>query len=461
MADPTYTCKSRQAPLRDTYISATEPVAPFDGNYVIINLDNCNLDGHTLNLNLHADVESANDANGKYWNIVPETEHWRGTYYQNTHCIRTWSNTSYFYTNKPTDPSGNCDVAVHSRRYKAHKYKTPEAQLGDAMFMHAVLNGMGSLSLDADNQVPWPLPLTPPNPASNLTELVRSNYYPYLNSQIDASGNTPGLAFIGGLNLSLFNIVARKTSSTVVSAVAPAVEPTIPYCIFSKSAVIQRQLEARRSLNYALTITIWPLISGAQSRNPLPAAAYKDWDGKADTYPFFIQDPSLNSVKPLPAIKAYVNGRQKCFYVWLPVQLYTLNHVGGTNPALTFSKYDITQDASDNFVNMESIALKLKGTFKDETGANTVIARDAKGIVFEIVSPNPSNFTLTHTYQENTASSNRPIYCFEKFDQYEPSAQEPYIPIFDSDVSEDVPCNPSLLFTPTCGPGIWSNLVEP
>jgi hypothetical protein len=198
---------------------------------------------------------------------------------------------------------------------------------------------------------------------------------------------------------------------------------------------------------YSLTIKIWPVISplgivSGINATPIP----RDWDGQDAT------DWYLNgSIPPLSAIEYQVNAKQVCFYVVLPVQLYTLKPVGD---GFNFTTDDVQTPYEEP--NMEVVAVKLKGSFVDEAGLTGVMAQDACGVTFQIISPVRSPFNLTHTYQENIAIKNRPIYCMDVGDG-ESGIVQPFIPV----VPPGLPFNSSLLFTPKCGVGIWTNLLEP
>lgn len=434
-------CPSQQTSLRDTYISATEPVYPFYTNFVIIDLVNAGSDGHVLNL---GDAPTIGDANGTIWKTPDGQQPWTSTtpFYQNTHAVRVWSNTGFWY-NDPSHYATNPFVP-HSR-----SRRVPEAQYGDALFMHALLNGMGYLDYDGPGlTVPAQLPQDPGFPTDLLTQ------YNNLNCFADSTPPRTGIPFVGGLNLTLFNITARR----IVPPTPPPCPPNpnvpckVPSCIANLAVTKIAPVRISTPITPALIITIWPLVSGTNSNNlPPPENQYPDWDG---FYP--LGDFTFGSVEPLPTIQYEVNPKQKCFYVTLPVQLFTLTSVG-TNTGLTFTSRDLKPDAKPN---VEVLAVKLKGTFVDETGVASVTAANAAGIRFEIVSPSRSPFNLTLSYQENHAVRNRPIYCFEAIDGYEDEAVEPFIPIFDANC-EPLPFNPSLLFTPKCGPGIWTNLVNP
>jgi hypothetical protein len=276
-----------------------------------------------------------------------------------------------------------------------------------------------------------------------------------------------GLPYVGGLNLTLFNITAIKTASAAAADAGAPVGgcPPHPQCI-PPSIVAASRVATRfgRAINTALTITIWPLVSGTDANTPVPPL-FPDYTGKLDDLQNFTFPQQQDGVRPLPTIEYKVNARQKCFYVVLPVQLFTLQSVGQN---FTFTQNDLLNPPqgtpyNQQDPNMEVLAVKLKGTFVDETGTQNVPAALAAGIQFKIVSPaKNSPVSLTLTYQENKARSNRPIYCFEGIDGgYAEDALDAYIPIFDPDCAVDLPFNPSLLFTPRCSPGIYSNFVNP
>lgn len=477
-------CPSQNTPLRDTYISATEPVWPFHSNFVLINLLTCaettpapnNIPGDVLNLQGKSTLGAANTYRGiQIWKSPSFGQEWnwnsKQTFYQNTHGVRTWSNTGFWY-NPPHYCTDNATFVPHSRSRKC-----PEAQYGDALFLHALLNGMGYLeyqgSTDYDTIVPAQLTSTTSGSVNNLR-----NQYKKFNDLADPASINPfalhGLPNVAGLNLTLFNIRAVKTAAPGAAAPAPAatagvgscdIPPCIPQCIVSSAGRAARfATRFGTPTQPALIITIWPLISGTSANTP----QINDWDGvtEGEFANFVFANPDTAGIQPLPTIQYRVHPRQKCFYVTLPVQLYTLTSVGPTAPNITFTKQDILYNTEPTAAKptIEVLAVKLKGTFTDITGLHNVTAAFAAGIKFEIVSPSRTQrcpVQLTLSYQENTAKTNRPIYCFEGVEGgYPDEAIVPIIPVFDSTCTS-VPFNPSLLFTPKCAPGIWTNFNDP
>jgi len=219
---------------------------------------------------------------------------------------------------------------------------------------------------------------------------------------------------------------------------------------------------------------------------PQAWGGYQDWNGLYDLES--VGGNNVVSASPysagqrisvLPQITANISSKAKCFYVTLPLQLFTLADVNYSGPSVnaevptarfdisansTFTYtlndvnagapiyYDLSgSDASGNYGNIANtsvVAVQLKGVFLDAAG-DPSSAADADSIQFSIFSPtSPQLFTLAHTYEAITGGNNRPIYCTETSS----------LPISTAPSPLEVNYQTSLLFSPKCGPGIWSNL---
>lgn len=447
-------CTKKQIPLRDTYISCTEPVNPYHSNYVVVKLTK------PYCLNIPATKTNLWDIQSPQWynigQVSPDSDNtyppqWSDIsrqFLMPTHGVRTWSNGSYWwnpnYYNADYPP-------ILTPVPRSSKY--PEALPGDTLFLRSIINGMGRLDGLYAQYSEYPITSTPlgdsyfygnDNHSFPYWSSLPSEYT-YLNQWVTANGVDGGsIPRVAGLNLTLF----------VVEAVVNSPPPTF----------------GPLSSTF-MTLTIKPLVPwvdmsgcylnppGNYSTSPL-YSEQADWDGLYEIVsstgtPYFTNLYG-DKIPILPAIQSEVSPKTKCFYVTLPVQLYTLTTVGGIQndrSGFTFSLVDVSDggpqysDLSGGYIyaNMEVVATKLRGTFLDVNG-DPCLAQDADSIQFEIVDP-IKVFNLSHTYEENTGGKNRPVYCTESG----------AIPIRRPD------CGPwkystSLLFSPKCGPGIWSNL---
>lgn len=500
-------CTKKQIPLRDTYISATEPVNPYHGNYVVINLTS----PYTLLLeptyeNLWQQQASiwsvstlANTVAGTTYNLpAPQWSDASRSFIVNTHTPRIWSNGSYW-----DSPSAYPGVTVKNVGRSA---RYPEAQLGDSMFLRAILNGMGNLPTGATVGPRYATTAYGNNPGYTWSAGTTSPFgdphwyapggstggYAFptfggtgqagfigtlapedvaLNNYINYSGSGEpvfGINHVGGFNQTLF----------VVDAFVNSVTP-FKKCILNSQAFLT--INIRPLVPYSDLFSGYLYPPSNWNAYPKINGGYPDWDGQYDIESIGGNGVSLpytsgQNISVLPQITANISPRAKCFYVTLPVQLFTLAQVNygagaiagisgartdisGGNYSFTFTLNDVNggvpgyynvggQSPQLNLANMEVVAVNLKGVFKDVQD-DPCSAVDADSIQFSIFSPTtPSLFSLSHTYEESTGGKNRPIYCTETGS----------IPIRKEGSPLDLPYQTSLLFSPKCGPGIWSNL---
>ena len=454
-------CTKKQIPLRDTYIACTEPVNPYHSNYVVVKLTK------PYCLNIPATNTNLWDIQSPQWynigQVSPASENtyppqWSDVsrqFLMPTHGVRTWSNGSYWwnpnYYNADYPP--NLTPVSRSSKY-------PEALPGDTLFLRGIINGMGVLGGLYAQYSEYSIEQTTFGDSYYYGNTYDRHSFPYwaslpseythLNDWVTLSAAAPGddlnrgIPRVAGLNLTLF----------VVDAVVNSPPPTF----------------GPMSSNF-MTLTIKPLVPwvdlsgcylnppGNYSTNPL-YSEQADWDGLYEVVstngnPFYTAMGG-DKTAVLPAIQSEISARTRCFYVTLPVQLYTLCTLHAPqsgSSGFTFSLTDVSaggpsyDDANgDNiYANMEVVATKLKGTFLDING-DPCVAQDADSIQFEIVDP-LKLFTLSHTYEENTGGKNRPIYCTESG----------ALPIRRPD-SGSWKYSTSILFAPKCGPGIWTNL---
>lgn len=458
------TCNSKQTPLRDSYVSCTEPVNPYHGNYVSINLTK------PWALNIPPTSDNLWDMQNAYWDVtgvlslgtdftnVPQWSDPSRNFLMPTHCVRYWSNGSYWWNPQYYEETGVLEPVARAARY-------PEAQIGDLMYLRATLLGQayfesselaaqhsvydyndGVVNADFYKKQSGGLSWTNPLYGSGIPFPPEYYYLNYNMNVMDSSGS--GLSRIGGFNLTCF----------VVDAV------------LSNAPVNCRSFD-----NASLSITIKPLVpySDLSGCWLLPPTNYttgypneEDWDGLYIIETMNGTDPNVstnwgfyaNKIPILPAITANFSAQAKCFYVTLPVQLYTAR--GSSFQDFTFSLVDVSGGAPIGPVivydpypsyygtNMVTVATKLKGVFLDVNGEPTTVG-NADSIQFEIVDPKKV-FHLNHTFEDAKGGlSNRPIFCTETGS----------IPIKKPGVSFHY--STSLLFSPRCGPGIWTNLPAP
>lgn len=456
------TCNSKQAPLRDSYVSCTEPVNPYHGNYVSVNLT------RPWALNIPPTFVNMWELQNAYWNVsgilsvgtdftnVPQWSDLSRNFIMPTHCVRYWSNGSSWWNPTYYDSSDLLPVA------RAARY--PEAQIGDQMYLRATLLGQayfesfdlaaqhseyayndGTINGDFYKLVPGGLTMTNPLYGANSIPFPPEYYYLNYNmNAFDSSGT--GLARIGGFNLTCF--------------VVEAVISNLP-------------VNCRSYDNASLSVTIKPLVPYADLSGCwlLPPTNYdtgypeqEDWDGLYIIETLNGTNPNTNwgyyrtKTSILPAITANFSPQARCFYVTLPVQLYTARNSSFYDFTFTLSDFSngaplgpvIIYDPTPSFygTNMVTVATKLRGVFLDANGDPT-IASMADSIQFEIVDPRKV-FNLSHTFEDkNGGLHNRPIFCTETGS----------IPVKKPGVNFSY--STSLLFSPRCGPGMWTNLPSP
>lgn len=433
----------KQTPLRDNYISCTEPINPYHGNYVVISLTK------PFCLNLPLDKDNLWTVQQPSWRSIgasspgsqsvtaPSWSDPSRNFVMPTHCVRTWGNCSFWWNPRYYINAFHTNLTPLTRTTKY-----PEAQMGGQMYLEAVLAG---LSADVNGSMPYNYSeygtLYPfSNPDSYLTngnEWTRPYWtlppseYQYLNRFLSDSPSS-GIGRMAGFNMTLFQMVASLQSAS----------------------------PCEYATNHYLTLTLKPLIpyvdlSGCFLNPPgnyHDYTLYGDWDGKYSLESSGWSTPYTSGlpgeqIAVLPAISTDVNSNSTCFRVTLPVQLYTLRPV---DKDFTFSLTDISNGApSYNIyntqntlsVNMVVVATKVKGIFWDVHGEPTT-ADNADSIHFEIEDKN-SPVSLLHTFEENVGDKDRPVFCTQtgslpigRYDQY----------------------TPSLLFTTKCGPGMWTDL---
>lgn len=521
-------CVKKQIPLRDTYISATEPTNPYHGNYVVINLTEpytLLLESSYTNLwqqqnsiwSVTTQTNSPPGATSSYAIQAPQWSDISRSFIMNTHTPRVWSNNSYWWSPGYYSTNGTTSTKNISR-----SARYPESQLGDTMYLRALLDGLGNLgtnftygprystlfygnntgiTYNAGATSPFGDPHWYYRASDTYASTDLSNSYTFpnfggsaayinigtlapedvaLNNYINYPGGSPvyGLNHVAGFNQTLFVVDAFVSSITpfkkcvlnTQSFLTINIRPLVPYSdLFSGFLYPPQDYYSYTKIN----------------------GGYPDWNGNYDiesiggtniagiTLPYF----PFQQISVLPQITANISPKAKCFFVTLPVQLYTLAQVGYNSPfdsvyagvtiaartdisgglnSFTFTLndvnsgcpvyYSVNNNAAGitygNYANMSVAAITLKGTFKDVQD-DPCAAVDADSIQFSIFSPtSPSLFSLSHTYEENTGGKNRPIYCTETGS----------IPIRKESSLLDLPYQTSLLFSPKCGPGIWSNL---
>ena len=449
---------SRQLPLRDTYVSCSEPINPYHGNYVSVSLSKPWI------LNLPFVYNNLWDIQDPSWNVsgqlnasstfvnFPQWSDICRNFIMPTYCVRTWGNGSYWW-----NPNHYYDFSTRQLIPLSRSATYPEAQMGDLMFMKALLMGMSSFPMPSapsyseygyndgtengdfykfSSGSEFTIPLYGNNSGVPFEYLyVNNTFYNATNPLFQA-----GLGSVAGLNLTMFVI-----EPVVNLAITPFITPSY------------------------MSIYIRPLVpfsdlSGCFLKTPVNYSSYTeqyDWDGK-----FLLETTNGNNPNDpntwggsgivesiLPAIKADFAASTCSFTVVLPVQLYTAIPCApyGT---LTFSLGDVSggspkgtpQDISGAFFgnNMVTVAVRVRGTFVDTNGC-TATASTAEGIQFEVISPK-NMFNISHSYHEKTCNNNRPIFCSES------------IPI---PRSNPLPYSSSILFSPKCGPGMWTNLPKP
>lgn len=437
----------KQTPLRDNYISCTEPINPYHGNYVVVSLTK------PFCLNLPLTKDDLWSVQQPYWKCIGATSpgsqstsppNWSDpsrNFVMPTHCVRTWSNCSSWWNPNHYISAFHTNLAPLPR---TSKY--PEAQIGGQMYLEAMLAG---LSTDIRQGIlpyrysEYESSYTFSNPDSYRSydeERTRPYWeippteYQYLNRFI-SNNIQQGIGRAAGFNTTLFQMV------TSLHRVPPCVYPN----------------------NHYLTITFKPLVpysdlSGCFLNPPANYNDYiisADWDGQYSLESSGWNTPHTSGapgeqIAVLPAITTDIHSNTTCFRVTLPIQLYTLRQV---DRYFTFSLKDISNGAPNYLYNqprddpiyaapnMEVVATRIKGTFWDVHGEPTTVD-NADSIHFEIDDKN-SPVALLHTFEESMGNENRPVFC----------TQSSSLPL-----GEYENYTPSLLFTAKCGPGMWTDL---
>ena len=424
----------KQTPLRDNYVSCTEPVNPYHGNYVVVSLTK----PYCLNLPLNVSnlwgTQSSGWQNIGYYSpgsLSPYSPHWQDmsrNFIMPTHCVRTWSNGGYWW-----NPNYYLTNYLPLRPL-ARSSNYAEPQVGGLMYMYAYLLGLGY----RDN-MPYSystLDYTSStgdcyermgNEYTHPNYLIQPAQYLFLNNDFVSSPEST-LMQIAGLNLTSYVVSFQYQQPD-----------TSPFAVLAPACFG----------NY-LNIIIKPLVpyvdlSGCWLNPPANYMSYmhQDWDGHyilESKYGTQYQTGQVGEQIPvLPAITLGVGKSSQCFDVVLPVQLYTLAPVGS---GFTFTLQDVS-NGSPASPSMEVVATRIRGYFWDENGVSTN-ALNATQVHFELVEP-LSVFHMAHTFEENLGNTNRPFYCTE-------TNSLPIVPPLSSSTS--------LLFSPRCGPGMWTNLPQ-
>lgn len=453
-------CRMKHIPLRETYIPCTEPINPYHGNYVSISLTKPWI------LNLPRDIMNLWQLQRPYWYVdttlvegsvfhtVPQWSDICRNFILPTYCVRTWCNTSYWWN--PTYYDNRYTFPGYSPLCRTAHY--PEPQIGDLMYMHALLLSMSSTAYQTNgnsdllryseygyndgtvygdayhnNGQEYSIPSynTVPNEYRSVNDINnRALYNTFAN----------GLGRIAGLNLTLFVVEAKITLH---------LDPTV--CP-PKANV--------------MSVTIRPLVpfsdlSGCylyRLDNYDTYANEEDWDGKSLLETFNGANPNIPGTwaqtgiveSVLPQVTADFPLSQRCFYLMLPVQFYTATPCAPNYP-FTFSLSDFAQGSvygpmsytTRVGLNMITVAVRLRGVFLDVQG-EPCTAGDAESLQFEVIDPE-NTFTLSHTFQTNHGGANRPIMCTETGS----------IPIIRPPT-----VSTSILLAPRCGPGMWTNLPQ-
>jgi hypothetical protein len=399
-------CLSKNIPLRDTYISATEPVYPYLSNFALINFSA----PYCLN------KDSAIAKYNTLANYTPTSWGDGSGYVVNTHCVRTWSNCSVW-----PDPSGAYAVDISSSviRPYGRTRRTREAQLGDSMYKRAILNGMGDGS--GWGAVPTAANLKAHTPYSPLNYDVSSN--------LNANGGSYA-RYVAGFNMSLYVVDAVSMKNVNLA------------CVGSSNQEV-------------LEVSFYPLLN-FQHTNQIYGCDWNPFDTTSG-YSWKFGSSELHAESyPLPAVTISVMNKQRCFHMWLPVLIYPIRAVNRYN---NFTYDDtsgafVKRSANNLLATFETVLCKFKGTFLDSNG-DPVSAANAESIQFEIVNP-PNLFNLSHTYEAKVSlgaaryaaySSNRPIFCTETGS----------IPI-RAYTDTTNPYYTSLLISPRCGAGMYTNV---
>lgn len=455
-------CRMKQIPLRDTYIPCTEPIHPYHGNYVSISLTKPWI------LNLPMEINNLWQLQKPYWHVnttltedssfvtVPQWSDICRNFIMPTYCVRTWGNTGYWWN--PTHYDNLYTFPGYSPVTRTARY--PEAQIGDLMYMHALLMSLPSTVYRANgNDVRLQYSQYDYNSGTVYGDFYNNNGREYsipsyttipseyrsVNEIVNHTLHntyTNGLGRIAGLNLTLFVVEAQIHLPTDPTLCPPnanylsiTLKPLVPYCDISGCYLYRPDNYDTNYMNQ------------------------EDWDGTSLIETNNGADPNIPETwaetgiveSVLPPITAEFPSTQKCFYVFLPLQLYTATPCAPDFP-FTFSLRDFERGSVHGpmsyvtrvGLNMVTVAVRLRGTFLNIEG-EPCTAGEAESLQFEITHPE-NIFTLSHTYQTNRGGSNRPILCTETCS----------IPILKPGVA--LPVSTSLLFSPRCGPGMWTNL---
>lgn len=412
----------QQSPLSDNYISCTEPINPYHGDYVVIQLS------RPYTLQLPIGVTNLWQMQPSHWRTLPPM--WSDTsrnFIMPTHCVRTWSNGSFWFAPNHYFLTTSLSIVPLPR---SQQYVEP--QLGGMMYMYAYLLGMTNLG-----GLPYRYSMYGSDYSSgdsyftNGIEFSRPYWaFPpqkdfYLNQQISASSLT-AMKYIAGLNLTLFVV---DISQNVIN--------TTPCSLRTKMTVILKPLVPFVDL------------SGCWLQPPANYHEYDDydqldWDGiypvqTTNGTPYSNGSPG-EQLSILPAIALDVGECVQQFEVVLPVQLYTLASINST---FSFTLQDISNGTPAYGPNMEVVATTLQGFFWDEEGKPTDAAH-ASSIHFQL-KDSQSLFHLSHTFEECKGRQNRPVFCSE---------------IDAVPINGPEGMSASLLFSPKCGPGMWTNLPQ-
>lgn len=331
----------KQTPLRDNYVSCTEPVNPYHGNYVVVSLTK------PYCLNLPSNVSSLWGIQSIGWDSIglyspgslsaypPQWKDLSRNFIMPTHCVRTWSNGSYWW-----NPSYYYDN-YYALQPTSRAVQYPEPQIGDLMYMHAIMLGMAVYQMSSDvsglkysySQYNYTYPTGDSYNREEGVEFSRPLYdiepssYLFINDYLTSSFQT-SLSKIAGMNLTSYVVSFHHPQPSTCTVGPPC-------------------------LTGFLDILIKPLVpysdlSGCWLNPPANYISYmgQDWDGlyvlesKYGTQ--YHSGSSGEQLPVLPALKKSVSASTKCFDVVLPVQLYTLYPV---NSSFTYSLHDVSNGA--------------------------------------------------------------------------------------------------------------------
>lgn len=406
------------SPLRDTYISCSEPIYPYHGNYVVVNLSRPHC------LNIPNTVSSLWDVQVQGWQNVasPSWADPSRNFIMPTHCIRPWSNGNYWW-----------NPAMYTTRTLQPITRTAaygEPQLGSSMYMLSLLLGMTNYTGVSYQYSQYD------NPTNYFGDSYRYNnvensrpFYspvPLIYQHINDSFVQPltnALHHIAGFNLTIFDV-----------------EFTTLETIINPCHSLGRTMEL-------MIKTIVPRVdlSGCWLEPPSDYNAINsnDWNGlypleTTNGTPYSNGSPG-EQLTVLSAISTELDHCTQYFEVIVPVQLFTLQTVGSD---FTFTLQDISNGTPTYGPNMEIVATRLRGIFWDAVGEPTT-ANHATYVHFEIIHPK-GLLSIAHCFHD-THPINRPLFCSETNAL---PLKRPH------DVST------CLVISPRCGPGMWTNLPQ-